>query len=135
MSPASPPAATSRPLSPHLQVYRWQWTMALSILHRATGLFLSLGAVYLVLWLASIAAGPDTYAAMRGFNASIIGRLLLLAWTVSLFYHLCNGLRHLAWDAGWGLDLRTSYITAWLVVIGTATLTLASWIVAYLVRG
>ena len=135
MPSGNPPATPARPLSPHLQVYRWQWTMALSILHRATGLFLSLGAVYLVLWLVSIAAGPDAYAHLRSFNASIIGRLLLLAWTASLFYHLCNGLRHLAWDAGWGFDLKTAYASAWLVIVGTAVLTVVSWVAAYLVRG
>lgn len=136
MAEATPPAANrARPLSPHLQVYRWQWTMALSITHRATGMFLSLGALYLVCWLAAIAAGPDSFAALQHFNASIVGRLLLLAWSFSLFYHLCNGIRHLVWDAGWGLDLKSASTSAAMVVVGSVGLTVIAWIAAYLVRG
>lgn len=136
MAEATPPATSRpRPLSPHLQIYRWQWTMALSIAHRATGLLLSLGAVYLVLWLAVIAAGPDAYATMHSFNISIVGRLLLLGWTFSLFYHLSNGIRHLVWDAGWGLDLKSSSISAALVVIASVALTVIAWIAAYMLRG
>ncbi|MGE3907527.1 MAG: succinate dehydrogenase, cytochrome b556 subunit [Reyranellaceae bacterium] len=133
MSSADRPAS-NRPLSPHLQVYRWQWTMALSILHRGTGLFLSLGALYLVCWLLAIAAGPDAYAQIAGFNASIIGRLLLLGWTFSLFYHLANGIRHLVWDAGVGLDLKSSYMSALFVVAAASVLTVIAWIAAYAVR-
>lgn len=133
MSSADRPAS-NRPLSPHLQVYRWQWTMALSILHRGTGLFLSLGALYLVCWLLAIATGPDAYAQIAGFNASIIGRLLLLGWTFSLFYHLANGIRHLVWDAGVGLDLKSSYMSALFVVAAASVLTVIAWIAAYAVR-
>jgi len=125
---------SERPLSPHLQVYRWQWTMALSILHRGTGLFLSLGALYLVCWLLAIASGPDAYAAVSGFAGSIVGRLLLLGWTFSLFYHLANGIRHLVWDAGIGLDLKSSYISACLVIAAAVALTVIAWIAAYAVR-
>jgi len=125
---------SERPLSPHLQVYRWQWTMALSILHRGTGLFLSLGALYLVCWLLAIASGPDAYAAVSGFAGSIVGRLLLLGWTFSLFYHLANGIRHLVWDAGIALDLKSSYISACLVIAAAVALTVIAWIAAYAVR-
>lgn len=136
MAEATPPAANrARPLSPHLQVYRWQWTMALSITHRATGMFLSLGALYLVIWLAMLAAGPDSFAGIQSFNASIIGQLLLLGWSFSLFYHLCNGIRHLVWDAGWGLDLKSASASAAAVVVASVGLTVIAWIAAYLVRG
>ena len=108
--------------------------MALSILHRGTGLFLSLGALYLVCWLLAIATGPDAYAQIAGFNASIIGRLLLLGWTFSLFYHLANGIRHLVWDAGVGLDLKSSYMSALFVVAAASVLTVIAWIAAYAVR-
>lgn len=134
MSTANRPAS-DRPLSPHLQIYRWQWTMALSIAHRATGIALAAGALYLVCWLVSIASGPDAYAALQGFNASIVGRLLLLGWTFALFYHLCNGIRHLLWDAGWGFDLKTAYASALAVAGGSVGLTILAWVAAYIVRG
>ena len=133
MSTADRPAS-KRPLSPHLQVYRWQWTMALSILHRATGMFLALGALYLVCWLLAIASGPEAYAAVNGFAGSILGRLLLLGWTFALFYHLSNGIRHLLWDAGVGFDLKTSYMSACLVVAAAVALTVIAWVAAYAVR-
>ena len=126
--------ASKRPLSPHLQVYRPQLTSILSITHRGTGIFLALGALYLVCWLLAIASGPDAYASVSAFSASIVGRLLLLGWTFSLFYHLANGIRHLVWDAGIGLDLKTTYMSGWLVVVGAAVLTVIAWVAAYVVR-
>ncbi|HVH76591.1 MAG TPA: succinate dehydrogenase, cytochrome b556 subunit [Stellaceae bacterium] len=117
-----------RPLSPHLQVYRWQLTSVLSILHRATGVALAAGAVLLVWWLVAAAAGPGAYGAVEAFLRSWIGLLLLFGWTLSLFYHLCNGIRHLAWDSGWGFDLQTTYRTGWTVVAAAATLTVLAWV-------
>jgi succinate dehydrogenase / fumarate reductase cytochrome b subunit len=133
MSSADRPAS-NRPLSPHLQVYRPQLTSILSITHRGTGIFLALGALYLVAWLLAIASGPDAYASVSAFSASIVGRLLLLGWTFSLFYHLANGIRHLVWDAGVGLDLKTTYMSGWLVVVGAVVLTVIAWAAAYVVR-
>ena len=83
-----------RPLSPHLQVYRWQLTSVLSILHRATGVALSVGTVLLVWWLVAAAEGPEAYAQVQGFLGSWVGLVLLFGWSVALHYHLCNGLRH-----------------------------------------
>jgi len=117
-----------RPLSPHLQIYRWQLTMVLSILHRASGVALSVGAVLLVWWLLAAASGPDAYDVVQGFLGSWLGILLLFGWTVSMFYHLCNGIRHLAWDTGVGLDLKSTYATGWTVVVATAILTLIAWV-------
>lgn len=133
MSSADRPAS-KRPLSPHLQVYRPQLTSILSITHRGTGIFLVLGALYLVWWLLAIESGPDAYASVSAFSASIVGRLLLLGWTFSLFYHLANGIRHLVWDAGIGLDLKTTYMSGWLVVVGAVVLTVIAWVAAYVVR-
>jgi succinate dehydrogenase / fumarate reductase, cytochrome b subunit len=116
-----------RPLSPHLQVYRWQLTSVLSILHRATGIALVAGAILLVWWLVAAAAGPGPYGAVEAFLRSWIGLLLLFGWTLSLFYHLCNGIRHLAWDAGWGFDLETTYRTGWTVLAAAALLTILAW--------
>jgi len=124
-----------RPLSPHLQVYRWQLTSVLSILHRITGVALAVGTLLLVYWLVATAAGPAAFATAQEFIGSILGRLLLFGWTAALFYHLLNGLRHLLWDAGRGFDLRTAYASGWTVVIGAAALSLLAWIAGYAARG
>ena len=128
-------ASEHRPLSPHLQIYKPQLTSMLSILHRITGVALAIGTLLLVWWLIAAAAGPDAYAGAQGFIGSFIGRLLLLGWTFALFYHLANGIRHLAWDAGWGFELKTAYATGWAVVIVAIVLTLVSWIGGYAARG
>ena len=112
----------NRPLSPHLQVYRPQLTSMLSILHRLTGVALAVGTLLLVYWLAAAASGPEAFAVARGLIGSVIGRLLLLGWTFALFYHLCNGIRHLFWDAGYGFELAAVYRSGWLVVIASTLL-------------
>src|SRR5690242_21958003 len=122
-------SSADRPLSPHLQVYRWQLTSVLSILHRAAGVLLSAGAILLVWWLVAAASGPEAYEGVGDFLGSWIGLLLLFGWTVALFYHLCNGIRHLWWDTGHGLDLRSVYISGWAVLISTAILTVIAWVV------
>lgn len=123
-------ATTQRPLSPHLQVYKWGWTMSLSIFHRLTGLILSLGTVLVVLWLAGLAGGAESYATVQAFTGHWLGRIFLAAWSVAFFYHLCNGVRHLLWDAGWGLDLKTARRTAGIVVVAAAVLSVLSWMLA-----
>ena len=126
-------AAGNRPLSPHLQVYRPQLTSMLSILHRITGVALAVGTLLLVDWLAAAAGGPESYAAAQGFIGSFFGQLLLFGWTVALFYHLANGIRHLFWDAGYGFELPTVYRSGLAVLVATAVLTIVSWIAAYAV--
>ncbi len=118
-----------RPLSPHLQVYRPQITSILSILHRATGIALSVGTLLLVWWLVAAASGDAAYAAVSGFLRSPVGLLVLLGWTASLWYHFCNGLRHLAWDAGWGFELPQVHRTGYAVVIAACVLTILTWVV------
>jgi succinate dehydrogenase / fumarate reductase cytochrome b subunit len=125
----------NRPLSPHLQIYRWQLTSVMSILHRATGVALSFGALLLVYWFIAVAAGPDAFAAAQRFMGSIVGQALLFGWTVALFYHLCNGIRHLFWDAGIGYELPTAYRSGWTVVIATAALSVIAWIAGYAAMG
>ncbi len=119
----------NRPLSPHLQVYRPQWTSALSIFHRGTGIVLALGTLLLVYWLAAAAAGPEAFAGAQSFVGSPIGVILLFGWSAALFYHLCNGIRHLVWDAGYGFELSVAYRSALAVLIATAVLTVLAWIV------
>ena len=123
MSPAE------RPLSPHLQVYRWQLTSVLSILHRFSGVALSLGAILLVWWLGAASDGPEPYAGVQRFLGSWIGLLLLFGWSLALFYHLCNGIRHLWWDTGRGLELGSVYACGWVVLAATAVLTVLVWVV------
>jgi succinate dehydrogenase / fumarate reductase cytochrome b subunit len=118
-----------RPLSPHLQVYRLQLTSMLSILHRATGIALSVGLVYLAIWVVYASASPKTYALFQAFNTSILGRVFLGGWLFCMFYHLCNGIRHLFWDAGYGFELKDAYLSGWIVVGVSAVATLVSWIV------
>jgi len=117
-----------RPLSPHLQVYRWQLTSVLSILHRFSGVALAAGTILLVWWLAAAATGGEAFAAVQHFLGSWIGLLLLFGWSVALFYHLCNGVRHLVWDTGRGLDLASVYASGWAVVAATVVLTVVAWI-------
>ncbi len=128
-------ANQNRPLSPHLQVYRPQLTSVLSILHRFTGVALVVGSVLLVYWLAAAAAGAGAYETAQILIGSWIGRLLLFGWTFALFYHLCNGIRHLCWDIGMGFELADAYRSGWLVVIATVALTLGSWVLGYAVMG
>ena len=97
---------SSRPLSPHLQIYRPQLTSILSITHRATGTFLSAGVLVITYWLVSIAAGENAHAAARACLSSLPGQLLLAAWSLSFYFHLCNGIRHLFWDVGIGFELK-----------------------------
>jgi succinate dehydrogenase / fumarate reductase cytochrome b subunit len=124
-------ASAERPLSPHLQVYRPQWTSVLSISHRATGVALSAGAVVLVWWLAAAAGSAEYYASFQGIAGSVIGQLLLFGWTFCLMYHLCNGLRHLMWDAGHWLELEQARKSGTHVVITSVALTVICWIAGY----
>jgi len=120
----------SRPLSPHLAVYRWQISNTLSILHRATGVGLAFGALVLVAWLLAVAAGQAAYTTANGILGSLPGQLALMAWTFSFFYHLCNGIRHLAWDAGHGFEKSAARKSGRFVVGAAIALTVLFWILA-----
>lgn len=120
----------ARPLSPHLQIYRFPLVMMMSGMHRMTGIVLAVGAVLLAAWLGSAAYGPRTYALMSAFWGSWFGYLLLFGWSVALYWHLCTGIRHLFWDIGKGFDLTTVRKTNVLVLLGVAALTVITWAVA-----
>lgn len=124
-----------RPLSPHLQVYRWQLTSVLSITHRGTGILLTLGTLLLVYWLLAIAAGPGAYESAQALLGSWLGKAVLFLWTLALYYHLCNGIRHLFWDAGFGFELKTVYASGMAVVIAAVVLTVVTWIIAMSLPG
>lgn len=120
------------PLAPHIQIYRPQLTSVLSISHRVTGIALSVGSILLVAWLVAAAAGPHAFSGASTIVNSPGGLFLLLLWTFSLFFHLCNGIRHLVWDAGWGFDLRTIYLSGWTVIVSSAVLTGLAWVASYI---
>ena len=119
-----------RPLSPHLSIYRWPITMATSILHRATGVGLAVGFVVFVTWLFDAASGPDAYSTFFGDMESTVGCVLLIGWSYAFFYHLCNGIRHLVWDTGRGLEKEQATASAWFVIVASVVLTAAFWWVA-----
>jgi succinate dehydrogenase / fumarate reductase, cytochrome b subunit len=125
----------SRPQSPNIQIYRPQLTSVLSIANRISGVVLSIAAIGLVVWLVAVAAGPQTYAVVQGALASTIGQIALFAATLSFFLHLCGGIRHLAWDAGYGFELRAIYASGWAVVMASAVLTMTVWIAARFMAG
>ncbi|SFS12406.1 succinate dehydrogenase subunit C [Dyella sp. OK004] len=120
-------ADTRRPLSPHLQVYKWQVQMVTSILHRATGIALAVGTL-LVLWgVLSLAGGEASFSQFKTCVGSPIGLVLLFGWSWALFYHLCNGIRHLIQDAGAGYAIPQFVRSSWLSVIGSIVLTVIVW--------
>lgn len=123
---------SKRPLSPHLQVYRLPLPAIMSITHRITGAALSVGTLVLVWWLLSAATGPQAFAVASGFLGSVIGQLLLFGWSLAVFYHLANGVRHLFWDAGWGLTLPEAYASGWVTLGVALVLTAAVWLIALL---
>ena len=124
-----------RPLSPNMQIYRPQLTSVLSIANRISGIVLSLYAVALVVWLIAAAAGPHAYSIAQVYIGSSVGRILLFGGTFSFFLHLCGGIRHLIWDAGFGFELRTIYASGWTMVLGSSALTLLSWILSRVLAG
>lgn len=123
-----------RPRSPDVQIYRPQLTSALSITHRASGVWLALGAIAVVVWLFVVVTGGHAYAALESFLGSWIGHVALFSWTLALFYHLCNGIRHLAWDLDYGFELRSIYLNGWCVVTASVVLTGLTWALALSMR-
>ena len=123
-----------RPLSPFMfpTWYRFGITSALSILHRLTGIGLSVGSILLAWWLVAVAAGGAVFAATHAFIASPVGVILLFLWSAAFFYHLCNGIRHLAFDAGYGFALKTAARSGYGVLAATVVLTAAAWLPLWL---
>ena len=129
---ASDGRLVNRPLSPHLQSYKWSPSMASSILHRITGIALSVGTLMLVCWLLAAASSDAAYAGVSGFLRSPIGVLLLLGWIAALWYHFCAGIRHLLWDVGLGFDKPAVNRNTFVILGATAALTLVTWIALFM---
>jgi len=127
--------AASRPLSPHLQIYRWPITMGTSILHRVTGFGLALGTLLLMWWLVAAAIGPEAYATFQALAFHWFGRLVLFGFTLALVFHAVNGVRHLFWDFGYGFEVKTANRTGIAVYALTIVLTWAIWAAAYFAMG
>jgi succinate dehydrogenase / fumarate reductase cytochrome b subunit len=128
-------ARIERPLSPHLQTYRWTLTMALSIVHRATGVALYFGTLLLAWWLIAAASGPGAYSNVQAFTSSFIGRLIIFGYTWALLHHLLSGIRHFVWDLGYGFKPSEREALTWGALIGGISLTVLLWIAAYAIGG
>jgi succinate dehydrogenase / fumarate reductase cytochrome b subunit len=123
---------SARPLSPHLQVYRLPLAAWLSISHRITGIGLTLGTLLLTWWVAAAAYGPDAYATFAGFIGSPFGYFILFGFSVALFFHLCNGIRHLLWDTGRNFSIADTKRSNVFVIAGTVILTAIAWLAAFI---
>jgi len=119
---------SDRPLSPHLSIYRWPITMTLSILHRATGVAMSLGLVVLAYWLWTVSSGSADYARFNELASTLVGQLLLIGWSFAFFYHFANGVRHLVWDTGRGFEKHQANASAWFVLLLSIGMTAVYWI-------
>ena len=120
--------ARTRPLSPHLQVYRPQLTSMMSIAHRASGIVLTTGTLVLAAWLVAVALGGESYALLAGLLAHPLGQFVLFGYTVALIYHALNGIRHLGWDLGYGLTIPEVYRNGHMVLFLTLVLTAGLWL-------
>lgn len=123
-----------RPLSPHLEIYRFTWTMASSIVHRITGIALYVGTILLAAWLLSAASGKASYDTAQWLFGSFLGRIVLLGYTWALIHHLLGGVRHLIWDTGAGFSATSRMALAKWNFILSVILTLVIWIIGYAVR-
>jgi succinate dehydrogenase / fumarate reductase, cytochrome b subunit len=129
IAPNSEGKLVRRPLSPHIQVYRWPVSMALSILHRVTGVGLGVGTLLLTWWLVAAASSDEVFDRAQWFMGSAFGLLLLFGWSVALIFHFFNGIRHLVWDAGIGFDAPAYNTSGWGVVIATGVSAVLLWVV------
>lgn len=124
----------ARPLSPHLQIYRWTWTMAMSVAHRATGAALYAGTLLLALWLVAAASGKASFETAQAIAGSGLGRLVLFGYSFALIHHMCGGLRHFIWDLGKGYDLAPRMNLAKATLFVSVPLTVLVWVLAYAFR-
>jgi succinate dehydrogenase / fumarate reductase cytochrome b subunit len=124
----------ARPLSPHLQIYRWSWTMAMSIAHRVTGSALYVGTILIAAWLVAAASGPAAFETAQAIAGSILGRLVLFGYSFALLHHMVGGLRHFVWDTGRGYDSEVRMKLAKYSVFVSGGLTVLVWAIALATR-
>jgi succinate dehydrogenase / fumarate reductase cytochrome b subunit len=123
-----------RPISPHIQIYRWPLPMMMSIAHRVTGAGLYFGTLLMAWWLIAAGEGPNAYAKFSAFIGSFVGRLLLFGYTWALIHHMLGGIRHLIWDTGHGFGPERDSL-ALMTAVGSIGLTVLLWVVGYLAMG
>lgn len=123
-------AARPRPTSPHLQIYSRTINMVMSIVHRITGAALYFGSLLLAGWLIAAAMGPEAFEQANAFFGSIVGRLILFGYTWALIHHMLGGVRHLIWDTGRGLDIKSADMLCWSSIFLSVGLTAAIWFFA-----
>ncbi len=133
MASTTSKTVASRPLSPHLQIYRWYLTMATSILHRVTGSALAAGLLLFTWWLTALARGPESFAVVQAVMHNVLGWLVLFAFTAALFFHAANGVRHLFWDAGFGFDKAAARQSGIVTLAAAAGLTVVFWLLVFLI--
>jgi succinate dehydrogenase / fumarate reductase cytochrome b subunit len=133
-SPASG-SRRPRPLSPHIQIYRFMLTYVMSGVHRITGAALYFGMILVAWWLIAVASGPNAYGYFEWFIGSLLGRLVLLGYTWALIHHALGGIRHLIWDLGYGFERSEREFLALATIVGSIALTLVVWVVGYLAMG
>ncbi len=121
-------ATNERPLSPHLQIYKFELPMVLSGLHRITGVALSVGSILLIGWILSAVHSAETFNTMSSFLGGFIGQFLLFGWTFSLIYHSVNGVRHLIWDSGKMLEIEQINSSSKFVLVFTIVITIGVWL-------
>lgn len=121
-----------RPLSPHATIYKLGLPMILSFIHRLCGIALAVGIIPLIYWLYSISEGAESYSRFQSYSSHWLGQTILFCWTFALFYHLCNGIRHLFWDIGRGFEIKTLYTSGIVSVITAISLTLGTWVLVAL---
>jgi len=133
MPPTARPTV-AQPLSPHLQIYRWTWTMAMSVMHRITGTALYGGSALVAVWLVALASGPRAYDTVAWFFGSWVGLVILFGYSWILMHHMCGGIRHFVWDTGHGYDKAKRMWISRMTLIGSVTLTALIWALVLVLR-
>ena len=128
-------APIQRPISPHIQIYKWTLPFLMSGFHRATGFALYFGFVLVVWWLLAAASGANAYAKVHWFMGSIIGQLILFGYTWALIHHMFGGIRHFIWDTGHGFGAKEREFLVWLGLVGSIATTIILWVIGYQVGG
>ena len=128
-------SSNNRPLSPHLDVYRLPLSALISIVHRGTGAFLTIGTVVLVWWLMALAGGEQSFNEAQEFMGGFFGKLILFGWSFALFFHLANGIRHLVWDAAYCFEKSDVEKSSYIVLGAAGFLTVLVWIIAFSTGG
>ncbi len=121
---------SKNPLSPHLQIYRWQISSLISIIHRITGILNFLGLIFISVWISSAGISENSFEYFSVFLKSFIGRFILIGFTWSMSYHLLSGIRHLFWDLGYGYEIKTANFSGILVILSSLILTIVLWIIS-----